>query len=89
MADSLVVYECDTFAEFYANLGGLYDLRMRMTHRSENYRFANTNSYLLVVTMVVSVLHMIFEYLALKHDAPWHARHSISRQNKPKTPCKH
>lgn len=30
--------------------------------------FANTNSYLLIVTMVVSVLHMIFEYLALKHD---------------------
>ena len=38
---------------------------MRMKHRSENYRFANTNSYLLIVTMVVSVLHMIFEYLAL------------------------
>ena len=51
---------------------------MRMKHRSENYRFANTNSYLLIVTMVVSVLHMIFEYLALKHDAPWHARPSIS-----------
>jgi len=30
--------------------------------------FANTNSYLLIVTFVVSVLHMIFEYLALKHD---------------------
>lgn len=55
-----------------------------MKHRSENYRFANTNSYLLIVTMVVSVLHMIFEYLALKHDAPWHARPSISRQNEPK-----
>ncbi|CAK9008492.1 Cleft lip and palate transmembrane protein 1 homolog [Durusdinium trenchii] len=30
--------------------------------------FANTNSYLLIGTFVVSVLHMIFEYLALKHD---------------------
>ncbi|CAJ1429423.1 unnamed protein product [Effrenium voratum] len=30
--------------------------------------FANTNSYLLITTFVVSVLHMIFEYLALKHD---------------------
>lgn len=30
--------------------------------------FANTNSYLLIATMVVSVLHMIFEYLALKND---------------------
>jgi len=30
--------------------------------------FANTNSYLLLATMIVSVLHMIFEYLALKSD---------------------
>lgn len=30
--------------------------------------FANTNSYLLLATMIVSVLHMLFEYLALKSD---------------------
>lgn len=30
--------------------------------------FANTHPYLLIATMVVSVLHCIFEYLALKSD---------------------
>jgi len=30
--------------------------------------FANTNPYLLVVTLIVSVLHMIFEFLAFKND---------------------
>mmetsp|Transcript_99271 Transcript_99271/g.262085 ORF Transcript_99271/g.262085 Transcript_99271/m.262085 type:complete len:581 (+) Transcript_99271:85-1827(+) len=30
--------------------------------------FANTNPYLLVVTLVVSVLHMLFEFLAFKND---------------------
>jgi len=30
--------------------------------------FANTNPYLLVVTLVVSVLHMVFEFLAFKND---------------------
>lgn len=30
--------------------------------------FANTNSYLLVATLCVSVLHMIFEFLAFKND---------------------
>lgn len=30
--------------------------------------FANTNGTLLVATMVVSILHMIFEYLAFKND---------------------
>ena len=30
--------------------------------------FANTNAYLLSFTFVVSVLHTIFEYQALKHD---------------------
>jgi hypothetical protein len=30
--------------------------------------FANTNPYLLIVTLVVSVLHMIFEFLAFKND---------------------
>ena len=57
---------------------GCHSLRQRdisSYHRSCTLwlfaRFANTNSYLLIVTFVVSVLHMIFEYLALKHDAPW------------------
>lgn len=57
---------------------GCHSLRQRDNssyHRSCTLwlfaRFANTNSYLLIVTFVVSVLHMIFEYLALKHDAPW------------------
>eukprot|EP00931_Biecheleriopsis_adriatica_P041800 TRINITY_DN23847_c0_g1_i1.p1 TRINITY_DN23847_c0_g1~~TRINITY_DN23847_c0_g1_i1.p1 ORF type:complete len:606 (-),score=119.80 TRINITY_DN23847_c0_g1_i1:26-1798(-) len=30
--------------------------------------FANTHPYLLIATMVVSVLHCVFEYLALKND---------------------
>jgi len=30
--------------------------------------FANTNPYLLTVTLVVSVLHMVFEFLAFKND---------------------
>jgi hypothetical protein len=30
--------------------------------------FANTNSYLLTLTLVVSVLHLIFEFLAFKND---------------------
>eukprot|EP00401_Gymnodinium_catenatum_P006400 CAMPEP_0117520048 /NCGR_PEP_ID=MMETSP0784-20121206/32970_1 /TAXON_ID=39447 /ORGANISM="" /LENGTH=541 /DNA_ID=CAMNT_0005316035 /DNA_START=9 /DNA_END=1634 /DNA_ORIENTATION=- len=30
--------------------------------------FANTNSYLLLTTLIVSVLHMIFEFLAFKSD---------------------
>jgi len=30
--------------------------------------FANTHPYLLIATMVVSILHCVFEYLALKND---------------------
>jgi len=36
--------------------------------------FANTNPYLLIATMVVSFLHLIFEYLAFKNDVSFWQR---------------
>merc|ERR1712113_1291251 len=36
--------------------------------------FANTNAYLLAMTLLVSFLHMIFEFLAFKNDVQfWNA----------------
>lgn len=44
--------------------------------------FANTNSYLLAATMVVSVLHIIFEFLAFKHDVVFWQSCDIETLNK-------
>ena len=57
-------------AECMQNALGVLLCKLFPGRASDSARFANTNSYLLIGTFVVSVLHMIFEYLALKHDVP-------------------
>lgn len=44
--------------------------------------FANTNGYLLATTLIVSILHMVFEILAFKHDVAFWQNCDVDTLNK-------